>query len=95
MTQTTPLNCSRLARKFHELVREALPEHLETIDEENRTAAEHTCATHDYCDANMIMDEAFTAVLGHDMDAGSEDDVTLWNAAWDLALWHGFSNKEW
>ncbi len=93
MTQTTPLNCHRLAREFHRLVRKTLPQHLEAIDEENRTS-EHTCATHDYLDANMVMDEAFTTVLGRDMDAGSEDDAALWNAAWDLAIRHGFS-KEW
>ena len=93
MTQMTLLNCNRLARKFHELVREILPEHLEVIDEENRTA-EHTCASHDYLDANMVMDEAFTIIFGRDMDAASEDDAALWNAAWDLAVRHGFS-KEW
>ena len=93
MTHITPLNCNRLARKFHELVREALPEYLEAIDEENRTA-EHTCATQDHLDANMVMDEAFTAVLGRDMDAGDEGDAALWNAAWNMAIGHGF-NKEW
>ncbi len=90
MTHTHTL---RLAHAFHRLVRKALPKHLEAIDEENRTA-EHTCATQDFCDANMIMDEAFTAVLGRDMDVGSEDDAALWNAAWDLAIVRGF-NKKW
>ncbi len=83
-----------LARRFHAIVRRDLAEHLEAIDEENRTAAESTCATHDYLDANMLMDEAFTAAFGHDMDADNEDDAATWNAAWDLAVEHGFS-KEW
>ncbi len=86
-------NIVTIAQKFHGIVRRELTDHLEAIDEENRTT-EHTCATHDFCDANMLMSEAFTAVLGRDMDAGSEDDAALWNEAWDLAVEHGF-NKEW
>lgn len=47
------------------------------------------CASHDYCDANEIMDAAFMSVMGRstipdDEEAFiSEEDTDLWNRAWD------------
>lgn len=47
------------------------------------------CASHEFCDANMAMDEAFEnlfgrpSVLGDDPDG--EADLALFNAAWDWA----------
>jgi len=51
------------------------------------------CATHDFCDANMAMDEAFKRVLGRGCllieDCVSDDekqaDTNLWNEAWGIA----------
>lgn len=49
------------------------------------------CHSHDHCDANMAMDEAFTKVIGRgplgedDEMEMSEMDCNLWNEAWDLA----------
>jgi len=49
------------------------------------------CHSHDFCDANEIMDAAFIAVLGRsslpdDIDAGMSDaDIAMWNAAWNTA----------
>lgn len=53
------------------------------------------CPTHDFCDANMIMDAAFERAFGRgarieDLPDGTEHpDVALWNAAWErgVALW--------
>ena len=48
-----------------------------------------TCASHDYCDANEIMDAAFLIVMGRstipdDEEAFiSQEDADLWNRAWD------------
>lgn len=45
------------------------------------------CATHDFCDANMMMHSAFVAVVGvdpHD-DGMSEEHCELWNEAWNIA----------
>ncbi len=50
-----------------------------------------TCATHDFCDANMPMDEAFLSIVGHRMgdlesdDAADDADRALWSEAWDIA----------
>jgi hypothetical protein len=52
---------------------------------------ESVCHSHDFCDANMAMEDAFRRTFGRlpdvtDKEDGSEgDDVALWNAAWDLA----------
>lgn len=48
------------------------------------------CHSHDYCDANVIMAEAFKAVIGRETDDNDEGemsqmDIDLWNEAWDLA----------
>jgi hypothetical protein len=49
------------------------------------------CHSHDFCDANMTMDDAFET-LGFATFADSEDSETLteqictvWNAAWSIA----------
>lgn len=84
-----------LAVAFHKLVREALAEHLEEIDRRNAAIEnKNVCATHDFCDANMLMDEAFTERTGHEVDAEDKDDTLLWSAAWTIAAGHGFS-KPW
>jgi hypothetical protein len=51
------------------------------------------CASHDFCDANMVMDAAFTKVMGvpafEITDEGDthhpEWHVDIWNAAWAIA----------
>lgn len=53
------------------------------------------CHSHDFCDANMAMDEAFRHVMNRDpiadIEAGmSEADCMLWNDAWDIARRHRF-----
>lgn len=55
----------------------------------SREYPEGICATHDFADANMIMDEAFTEATGRSIvpDEGeiSEADSALWNEAWTIA----------
>lgn len=52
-----------------------------------------TCATGDYCDSNVAMEEAFTTVLKRDMDLQSEADVDLWGRAWDRAKDMNFDHE--
>lgn len=40
------------------------------------------CSTHDYCDANMCMDSAFTATFGREVDLESSADIELIDEAW-------------
>ena len=49
------------------------------------------CHSHDFCDANMVMDSVFTALgvepLETEVGGGmSSKMVSLWNAAWDRAV---------
>lgn len=75
----------RLAREFSIRAREYLSmDEMEEVIKRNRTEeVPLVCHTHDFCDANMIMDAAMEK-LGL---RSKNEDVTnqLWSAAWDLA----------
>jgi hypothetical protein len=77
----------KLSEKFNEIVnKEFSVEQLAEINAKNKTAEYISCcATHDYCDANMLMDEAFTSVIGREIDLQNENDCQLWSNAWDLS----------
>jgi len=45
----------------------------------------NVCHTHDYCDANVIMDECFVEILGREHDCASQTDADIWNDAWTLS----------
>jgi hypothetical protein len=51
----------------------------------------NACATHDYCDSNVYMENAFSHMTGRSPDSGSVYDLTLWDNAWDHARAAGFS----
>jgi hypothetical protein len=90
---------TRLAAAFAGLVRLDLAKHLPEIVRRNREdyAGGASCATHDFCDANMVMLAAFEDTFGREPrfldgtngdDAYSPDqyvDLHLWNNAWDMA----------
>lgn len=75
----------QLSSAFSDLVRGRLGGHLDKIVERNRTNGKDVCATHDFCDANMLMAEAFEEVQGREPDVASEDDAAVWSAAWDIS----------
>jgi|TARA_R110001583_G_C5603609_1_gene404711 hypothetical protein len=85
-----------LATEFHSTMGEWFADELATlieIDAENATRDDSSCASHDYCDANMAMFEAFTAVYYRDPDMTSQPDLDLMNAAWDETKANGFAAK--
>jgi len=49
------------------------------------------CASHNFCDANEVMDEAFTAIMGHEIDTRSHEQRMMWNNAWIIARQSGFT----
>ena len=64
-------------------------ENLAKVREENLVGPPDCCASHEYCDANMAMDEAMRD-LGIPMDWDSEEGMPqwlcdLWNESWDCA----------
>lgn len=85
---------------FAEYIRDYInPDDMEEVVERNREEGPGSgiCHTHDFCDANVPMDEAFSKVMGFsvvDGDAPSEEPdwvmrTQIWNEAWDYAttLW--------
>ena len=79
-----------IARAFDaRLLAEIGPDKYRTVIDLNAHADSLGCASHDYCDANEIMDAAFSDVMGRstipDNEEAfiSEEDTDLWNCAWE------------
>lgn len=81
-------NVDHLAGAFVGLLSASLtPRQLFQVQITNATAGEGVCASHDVCDANVYMAEAFELIARRplpDFDH-SDADVAAWNAAWDIA----------
>jgi len=85
-----------VARVFQQKIHEVLTtEELIKIDKANKINDEHSmgtcCATHDYCDANVYMIDAFREVIGRYAIAASDHDMGITNDAWDRAKEIGFA----
>lgn len=52
------------------------------------------CHTHDFCDANVDMWNAFEHTLHREPDVDSESDADIWNQAWAFARAHNFFTEE-
>lgn len=83
----------RIARTFSELLLDEIgPADLTTVNKRNRMNPDYdetdSCASHDFCDANVLMVEAFQA---HGVPADhTEEHLELWNVAWETAIAHEF-----
>ncbi len=85
-----------LALEFAKVLRKWL-----TVDEMlaavalNRTAryGKGICASHDFCDANMAMLEAWETLSAIEMDANNEAQAVVWSAAWDIAKASDFATS--
>lgn len=90
-----------VAKKFSQLLRKELKTDLDIVIKRNRVEnallphGASVCHTHDFCDANMVMDKAIRA-CGFDPDKARDEDgepiepfdtelTALWNEAWNLA----------
>jgi len=85
---------AKVALKFAEVLHEWLtPEQMRMVvaRNEGQDHDDPCCASHDFCDANMAMDEAFTKAMGREIKADDihggyvEADCDLWNGAWAIA----------
>lgn len=94
-----------VAKDFGRVLAEWLSSYqMEDVIKKNKTDPDcisgRCCTSHDYCDANMAMDEAFQKVMGRDFFFFDEDqpeterqhaaDMALINAAWTVAKDHNF-----
>lgn len=81
----------RVAAKFRTVLHEWLGDDgMARIRRENvANVGSNVCASHNQCDANMAMDEAFRRVFGagplDGMEHMSDAACDLWGAAWDIA----------
>ena len=85
--KTTDQIIKELARSFSQLLKQYLTEDqiLEIIKRNDLPQYFGCCATHDFLDSNMVMDEAFTEVMGREINIQSDLDLNIWNQAWNEA----------
>lgn len=80
----------KLARKFAEKLQDEGVPIREIIDRNKARDNPLVCASHDFCDANITMHEAFLEVMGRDplepLDGMSAADMETWNNAWAIAV---------
>lgn len=86
----TPELVKKTAKEFARVLHTWLTaEEMKKVVEDNRGESKSICHSHDFCDANMAMDEAFTNLgltMWDENDDGLSDEGTdLANAAWSLA----------
>lgn len=78
-----------MAIRFDTLLREFLTKQeyaeMKRLNSTDPAYATSSCASHNYCDANEFMSDAFTAVNGREMNPSNEADCALWNRAWEIA----------
>lgn len=83
-----------LADAFSQIIRDWLKhEEMAQVLIRNSVNPPNVCATHDFCDANMAMTEAFANVAGRNPNLATESDAADWNAAWVRAKNAGFPRK--
>lgn len=92
----------KLAHRFALILGEWIGDRIEEVNRINAERNDNTCATHDYCDANMAMQAAFIQVFQREPVLSVEDDDPshVWeraehdskacNQAWELAIAAGF-----
>ena len=83
---------TQIAGKFSELLQaELTPSELQEARELNKTEEDsNVCHSHDFCDANMVMHEAF-GTFGIDPLDDLDKWSNLWNSAWSLAKKYEFN----
>lgn len=82
-----PETAVRLSERFAELLHEDLtPAQFAAMVTRNRVeTSKGVCHSHDFCDANVTMADAWRQVIGDDFDADDEAQTAVWNEAWELA----------
>src|SRR5271169_326214 len=78
----------QLGDKFVWILRTWLkPWEMREVAKRNRAeTSEDVCHSHDFCDANMLMDEAWTRFGLDSIDGENEFECKLWGAAWNHAV---------
>lgn len=77
----------RIAHEFTRILKDWLPvaDWLQVVSRNAEEQDSNICHSHDFCDANMAMAEAFEKVVGRECVANDDADIALMGAAWDEA----------
>jgi len=88
--RTKRINTHSLAKTFSAILLAEIGEaNLREVVKRNVGIEGSCCASHDFCDANMCMDEAFSKEVGY-FDLQNDDHIAACNEAWGLAKDAGF-----
>jgi hypothetical protein len=81
-----------LAIEFSKMLSSDLSaEEMKEVVAKNKTSEySNACASHDYLDSNITMDEAFQKVTKRQFDFNNEADIDLINEAWSIAKKNDF-----
>lgn len=102
MKRISDSQINKIAIEFANVLKEWLtPEQITEVIKVNSIPENKTCcATHDFCDSNMAMDEAFTKVMGREFVFYNDElpesekqngiDTNAFNTAWDIAKGNNF-----
>lgn len=100
----TDADINNVAKEFSRVLYQWLGiEKMNAVVESNDK--QEGCATHEHCDSNMAMNEAFVRILdrtftfasdntGDERDKQNTRDTNLFNAAWSLAIENKFYPEE-
>ena len=81
----------KLAQAFSVVLQEWLSSsEMRAVIEANKCESDsHVCHSHDFCDANTAMLEAWESVFGRApswlTDSDDDSEIVVWNGAWDIA----------
>lgn len=87
-----PIQANALAAAFAKRLAVYLtPAQFDLVSDRNALLGADTrvCHSHDFCDANVFMDDAWTEVLKRDFDCQSDEDCALWGEAFARFRFHG------
>ncbi len=96
MKKTNQIQIDKIAAKFGEYLTTAIGTvgYKKTVKLNRAEPDRHICHSHDFCDANDVMIEAFTIVMGREPECGTtpecEADMETINAAW--STWKSLTN---
>lgn len=79
-----PVQAQQVGAAFESLLWQQLGEanYREVAERNHRETDPNICHTHDFCDANQVMMDAFEKVLGREPDIQSPTDMQVFDAAW-------------
>lgn len=86
-TNDTTTTDTTIARTFADLLRKHLTrQEWRAMGDANYAETDpHVCHSHDYCDANLVMYDAFHQ-HGIDINAANDDDCARWSRVWNVAM---------